>query len=220
MTTATSPARRSRARAQERPPRCEHPKSQDGKPCRRNAGAGTEHPGIGPCALHDDGDWQKVAFAENVEAQEQFLDLVSKATAAGESRGIRELIETLGYRKRDVTELAKTNRDFDERYVEARGYDAETIRIELHRRAMSGSDTLLKFEAEMRLEEAAVLRQRSTRVDGQVDMRLHPVLDYSKLDEHDLAELRRILTKGAPEAKDVPRDARPALELVAGGGET
>lgn len=57
---------------------------------------------------------------------------------------------------------------------------------------------------------------RRTRLEGQVDVRAVPYVDTSKLDERDLAELHRILEKAQPSPEEVPRDGRPALELVSG----
>lgn len=159
---------RARART-ERPPRCGHPKSENGHPCRRAAGGGTDHPGVGPCAVHDDGSWTRPAFAENVEARAAFLAAVKTDRLAG----IRELVEALGYRKRDVTALIDADPEFQDDYAEARGFDPDRIRAEIADRALDRNDPasarLLELEAKMRLPEGQALAQRM-RVDGRIEV--------------------------------------------------
>lgn len=200
-----------RARASERPLRCGRTKVEDGRPCRRNAGGGTDHPGEGPCAKHDDGSWQRVDFASNLEVQQAFL----AAVRAEPERPIRDLIEPLGYHKRDVTQLAETDSEFEDAYVEARGYDADAIRNEIRKRAIEGgSDTLLKFLGEMRLPEGRELRR--TRFDGRLEVQAVPMIDPSRGTLEELAELRRLLAKFSPAREALAPDQRPALELLPG----
>lgn len=233
MTESTSPgvtrSKGRRARANERPTRCDRRKTEDGKLCRRNAGAGTDHPGEGPCANHDDGTWARVAFAENVEAREAFL----AAVEADRGATTRSLIEPLGYHKRDVSELEKRDPEFAARLLEARGQDDESLRREWYRRAFDcESDRLLELKVKTQLPEAAVLRQTHTRLDGQIDVR--PVYgNLESLDLDGISEARRrqiaacktefdlakaVLGWMQPAPHEVPRDGRPALELLPGGG--
>lgn len=213
MTAATSPGGTgSRARAtSDRPPRCERPKSETGRPCRRAAGKGTDHPGLGPCDLHDDGSWQRATFAENVEAQQAFL----AAVGAEPERKIRDLIEPLGYHKRDVTALAQADPVFDDAYVEARGYDPDAIRTELRKRAFDGSDRLLEFVAKMRLPEGRELQRH--RFDARVEVAAVPMIDPSRGTTEELQELRRLLEKFSPARETLTEEQRPALELLPGG---
>jgi hypothetical protein len=121
---------------------------------------------VGPCSLHDDGSWERPAFAENAEAQQAFLAAVRASPVAG----LRELVEPLGYRRRDVTHLLEHSPEFEEDYIEARGYDVDSIRTELRRRAFDGgSDRLLELEAKMRLPEGQALASRM-RVDGRIEV--------------------------------------------------
>lgn len=202
---------RSRARATV-PPRCERPKAEDGRPCRRYAGAGTDHQGVGPCALHDDGTWQRPAFAANVEAQAAFLLAVRQSP----STGIRELIEPLGYARRDVVLLSESDPEFESRYVEARGYDADAIRNELRRRAMGdgGSDRLLEFVAKMKLPEARELQLARLRLEGRVELQPVPMWDTSKLTLDEKRELKRLLEKARPDGEVLEDGQRPAVELL------
>ncbi len=169
-TTAPAEAEGSRARARtERPPRCERPKIENGRPCKRAAGGGTDHPGFGPCALHDDGSWEMPSFADNETARLAFLEGVK----TNRGTGIRDLVEPLGYRRRDVTQLLAADPEFEDDYMEARGYDPDTIRTELSRRALAGMDDsssarLLEFEARMRLPEAQALQRQ--RIDGRLEV--------------------------------------------------
>jgi len=149
-------------------------------------------------------------FQTDTKAQEAFL----QAVEADPNIGIKPAIEPLGYTRRDVKDLLTTDPDFLARYEEARQYDADTLRTELGKRAMGGSDRLLEFIARMRLPEARELAR--IRLDGRVEHTAVPYLDYSKLDAHDLAELRRILEKGRPDPEGLPRGGRPALELLPG----
>lgn len=199
-----------RARASERPLRCGRTKVEDGRPCRRNAGGGTDHPGEGPCAKHDDGSWRRVDFGENREAQQAFLAAVKAEPALT----LRELIEPLGYRKRDVTQLAESDSEFEDAYVEARGYDADAIRNELQRRAFGGSDKLLEFVAKMRLPEGRELQRQ--RLDGRLEVQAIPMIDPSRGTLEELAELRRLLAKFSPAREALASDQRPALELLPG----
>lgn len=145
--------------------RCDAVKVEDGRRCRRNAGGGTDHPGEGPCARHDDGSWRRAAFADDEGARQAFLEAVRATPAAP----IRELIEPLGFHKRDVTDLASSDAEFEDAYVEARGYDPEAIRAELRKRAFTGgSDRLLEFIAKMRLPEAKELQRM--RIDGRIEV--------------------------------------------------
>jgi len=57
---------------------------------------------------------------------------------------------------------------------------------------------------------------RRTRVDASVQHRFQPVLDVSKLEPAELAELRRLLVKAAPSQDDLEGGQRPALELLPG----
>lgn len=199
-----------RPRATERPRRCGRRKVEDGRACRRNAGAGTDHPGVGPCVKHDDGSWARPAFAANVEAQDAFLAAVREKPESG----IRELIEPLGYVRRDVVALSESNKDFESRYVEARGYDADAIRNELRRRAMGdgGSDRLLQFVAQLRLPEARELQRM--RIDGRVELQAVPVWDTSKLSLDEKRELRRLLEKARPDVDVIESGQKPAAELL------
>jgi hypothetical protein len=105
------------------------------------------------------------SFAENAEARTAFLT----AVRAAPETPIRELIEPLGYHKRDVTALAEADGEFEDAYVEARGYDPDAIRTELRRRAFDGgSDRLLEFVARMRLPEGRELQR--TRLDANVQI--------------------------------------------------
>lgn len=164
---AASDGTGTRARARtDRAVRCGAVKSETGHPCRRAAGAGTDHPGVGPCANHDDGSWRRPAFADNPEARQAFLAAVTAQPLAG----IRELVEPLGYRRRDVTALLDASPEFEEDYIEARGYDLDSIRTELRRRAFDGgSDRLLELEAKMRLPEGQALASRM-RVEGRLEV--------------------------------------------------
>lgn len=198
----------------ERPPRCERPKVENGRPCKRAAGGGTDHAGFGPCSLHDDGSWLMPPFAENEEAQRALLD----AIRAEPHRTIRELIEPLGYRKRDVTQLADSDSEFEDAYVEARGYDPDAIRTELQKRAFTGgSDRLLEFIAKMRLPEGRDLMRQ--RFEGRLEVAAVPMIDPSRGTLEELAELRRLLEKFSPGRDQLAPDQRPALELLAGGAE-
>lgn len=170
---ATSSGTGTRARARrDRPVRCGVVKSETGHPCRRGAGAGTDHPGVGPCANHDDGSWRKAKpFAENVNAQLAFLARVRHQRS--KRPGIREIIEPLGYSRRDVTALIDSDADFQDAYVEARGYDPDRIRTELADRAFDRKDPasarLLELEAKMHLPEGQALLSRM-RLEGRVEV--------------------------------------------------
>lgn len=210
--TATAQARGTRARARERVDRCGYTKSEDGHRCRRNAGANTDHEGEGPCSLHDDGTWEARDFATDLEAQDAFI----AAVAADRTQGTRALIETLGYHRRDVVALEAEDDDFRLRVEEARGWDPESLRREWRRRAFEcESDRLLELAVKTRLEEGALLRQ--SRIDGQLDVRGVPFVDYSKLTREELDDLQRLLEKGSPNTAELPREGRPALELLEGG---
>ncbi len=127
---------------------------------------------------------------------------------------IRELIEPLGYHKRDVVNLAEADSEFGDAYVEARGYDADAIRNEMRKRAIEGgSDTLLKFLAEMRLPEGRDLRRQ--RFEGRIEVQAVPYLDLSKLSVERAQLLLELLKEAAPSPEGLPADGRPALELVA-----
>lgn len=206
------PAPRSRARARtERPPRCEQTKREDGRPCRRDAGRDTDHFGVGPCSLHDDGSWRVPPFAENLEAREAFLGRVR----ADKHAGLRELIRPLGYHRRDVTALLEADQVFEEDYLEARGYDDDALRTELARRAIDGgSDRLLEFEAKMRLPEGQALQRH--RLDGQLTVTAAPFIDVSRLTLEELELLRGLLEKARPALSELGPDQRPALELLPG----
>ena len=41
-----------------------------------------------------------------------------------------------------------------------------------------------------------------------------PYIDFSRLDRDDVAQLRRILDKGRPDPKEIPRGGKPAHELL------
>lgn len=201
-----------RARARSRPLRCERTKAEDGARCRRLAGANTDHEGEGPCSLHDDGTWEARDFATDLEAQEAFI----AAVAADRTQGTRKLIEPLGYHRRDVVALEAEDEEFRLRVEEARGWDPESLRREWWRRAVEcESDRLLELAVKTKLPEGAVLRQ--SRIDGQLDVRGVPFVDYSKLSPDELADLRRLLEKGSPASEELPREGRPALELLEGG---
>ncbi|MFJ9903938.1 hypothetical protein ACIRVK_13705 [Streptomyces sp. NPDC101152] len=76
-----------RARAVSRPPvpepvreRCGRPR-RDGRPCRRWAGAGTDTPGVGPCANHGGSTAVRDAEKRRLAGQaETFATLARKAT--------------------------------------------------------------------------------------------------------------------------------------------
>jgi hypothetical protein len=214
-----------RARAKERPGRCRAPKVDTGLPCRRDAGAGTDHWGEGPCSDHDDSTWTRVEFSEDVEAQEAFL----AAVEADPTKPTRALIEPLGYRKRDVHELEQIDPDFRGRLEEARGQDLETLRREAWRRAIEQSDRLLELLLKMKDPEAAVLRQSSTRLDGQVDVRAMHYVDLSDLSVDSIRESRQAQLAGCsseaeivrvvvgwinPSRESLPEKGQPVLELV------
>lgn len=216
-----------RARPKERPGRCRAPKLNTGLPCRRDAGAGTEHFGRGPCSDHDEG-WVDLQFSEDFEAQDAFI----AAVAEDQTKPTRELIEPLGYHKRDVNELELIDPDFRARLEEARGQDLETLRREAWRRAIvEHSDRLLELLLKMKDPEAAVLRQSHTRFDGKLDVRA-AYADYTslRLDGISLERQRQleacvtefdyakaIIGWMNPAADAVPREGRPALELLEGG---
>lgn len=151
-------------------------------------------------------------FAENLEARAAFL----AGVRADKTAGIRELVEPLGYKRRDVTLLVDADPDFEADYVEARGYDHDSIRNELRKRAFDGgSDRLLEFEAKMRLPEAQELLKH--RVDGRLEVAAVPYLDLSKLTPERARLLVELLREATPTAEQLPPDGRPALELVMGG---
>jgi hypothetical protein len=152
-----------------------------------------------------------VTFPDDTKAQEKFLQQVEDDP----NIGIKPAIEPLGYTRRDVKDLLAADKTFLARYEEARQYDADTIRTELARRAHGGSDRLLEFVARLRLPEARELAK--LRVEGRIEHQAVPYLDYSKLDDHDLDELRRILEKGRPDPEVLPKGGRAALELLPGG---
>jgi len=147
-----------------------------------------------------------------VEAQSAFVEAVRAAPAAT----IRELVEPLGYHRRDVSALLASSPEFEGEYVEARGYDADTIRNEIRRRAIeAGSDRLLEFLGKMRLEEAQALLR--TRFEGRLEVAAAPVIDPSKGSLEELRQLRALLAKFSPDAEQLSGDQRPALELLPGG---
>lgn len=205
---------RTRARARlEGRAYCAWPREADGRPCRRLAGSGTTHPGVGPCADHDDGSFELPAFAENVEARSAFLNAVRDFPKAG----IRELVEPLGYARRDVTALVESDPVFAEEYAVARGYDVDSLRTAVHQRAVDGSDRLLEFEAKMRLPEAQVLQRRW--LDGRLEVQPRPMYDPEKLSLEEKRELFRLLEKARPDAHELPEDGAPAAELLRGSEE-
>jgi len=51
------------------------------------------------------------------------------------------------------------------------------------------------------------------RVSGGADQMV-PYIDFSRLDRDDVAQLRRILDKGRPDPKEIPRGGKPAHELL------
>jgi hypothetical protein len=162
--------------------------------------------------LHDDGTWEARDFATDTDAQEAFI----AAVAADRSAGTRALIGPLGYHRRDVVALEEADEDFRLRVEEARGWDPESLRREWRRRAFEcESDRLLELAVKTKLEEGAVLRQ--SRIDGQLDVRGVPFVDYSKLTPDELEALQRLLEKGSPNVSELPREGRPALELLEGG---
>lgn len=214
--TPKSPAARAatpglRARANLIGPRCNCPRSADGRPCRRLAGAGTDHRGVGPCANHDNGNWARPPFADDRDAQDAFL----AAVVANPEAGIRQLIEPLGFSRRQVTDLLETDKDFDARYIEARGYDVDAIRNELKRRAMGdgSSDKLFEFLARLRLPEARELTRM--RFDGRLEVQPVAMWDTSKLTLEEKRELRRLLEKARPDPVMLGEGQQPAVELVA-----
>ena len=139
--------------------RCNRPRA-DGHACRRGAGRGTDHVGIGPCSMHEaaDPNWRDalLVLAENLPVREAFLE----AVAASPERPLRELIEPFGYRRRDVVALLERDDVFADEYAAARGYDPDSLRTAVHQRGMGGSDKLLQFEAQMRLPEGQALQRR------------------------------------------------------------
>lgn len=152
-----------------------------------------------------------MTFSEDNEAQTAFLQQVED----NPDIGIKTAIEPHGYTRLDVKNLLASDDEFRSRYEEARKYDADSIRTELTKRAMGGSDRLLEFVARLRLPEARELAK--LRIEGRMEHTAVPYLDYSKLDAADLADLRRILEKGRPDPQELPKGGRPALELLPGG---
>lgn len=68
------------------------------------------------------------------------------------------------------------------------------------------------------LEELTEQRLRKlglVRGSGGADQMV-PYIDFSRLDNDDLAQLRRILEKGQPDPKELPKGGRPAHELLPG----
>lgn len=208
-----------------KPPRCEATKAEDGRPCRRYAGQGTEHRGEGRCSLHEEEAPALPPFAENLEARAAFLE----AQRSLPWTPARELIEPLGYHKRDVQALADADPEFARQLEEARQQDPESIRREVHRRAFAKeSDRLLELIYKARVPEAAVLRQSHTRLEGQVEHRA-VFADFSGLSAEGIsparvAELaacrsefeivRAVLGWVQPAQEELPRGGQAPLELV------
>ena len=80
------------------------------------------------------------------------------------------------------------------------------------------SGDALDRKIEHALQELVEQRLRKlgiVQAPGGADQKV-PYIDYSKLDDNDLAQLQRILVKGQPDPKEIPRGGKPAHELLPG----
>lgn len=194
--------------------RCGQP-TATGRACRRTAGAGTQHPGEGPCDRHE-----HVPLADNQAAQQAFLE----AVRAQPNVGIRTLIGQLGYRKRDVTDLIARDEEFAEAYAAARGRDLDRVEQTLWQVAQDIEHPSWQRANRFLLEargEAAFRDVKYHRVDGTVDVRAVPYIDFDRIGPEKTARVRELLTElrelaaeGAPDPAELPKDGRAALELL------
>jgi hypothetical protein len=203
---ATPPVKRARsARAREPIPVCGAIGPRGGA-CRRKPGPS------GHCEKHS----EQVPLSENLPAQERFLDFIRDNPGCSE----REAAERAGYRRRDFKTLKSISEDFADRHREARGYDGEGLIRELlfiafdrgnasQQRAIT---TLLRLDPDFQH-----IASERLQIDGKLQMQALPWLDLSKADPADLAELRRIAVKCAPDPVELPEGAKPMLELLPGG---
>lgn len=181
-----------------------------GRPCRRQAGAGTDHPGEGPCDRHE-----HRTLADNPAARQAFID----AVAADPALGIRAAVEPLGYKRRDVRELLNSDPDFAEAYAEARGRDLDRVEQTLWQVAQNPEHPSWQRANRFLLEargDPAFRDVKYHRVDGDIRVQGVPMIDASKLTDRELEQLVVLLKKASPSAEELPKDGRPALELVAG----
>jgi hypothetical protein len=161
-------------------------------------------------------------FAANTEARTGFLEAIKKDPGAS----IRTLIEPLGYKRHDVQELLRVDEEFAEDYRHARGHDADAVLKEVRKVAfgplnlpskMRALQMLLKMTPEYRF-----LASERHEIAGRVEVQGVPFLDVAKLGvleeprsyQDELAELRYLLEKAQPELSELPREGRPALELL------
>lgn len=196
-----------------RPPavaRCGRP-TPTGRACRRKAGAGTDHPGQGPCDQHE-----HIPLEQNPDAQAGILELLRDPAVTP-----KEAAEQHGYRRRDVKQLRQDDPEFEQAYREARGYGADRIVGEItwiafdrgNPSQLRALQTLARGDAELQ----ALVNERIEHT-GRIELQPRIVFDMSRLDEREQRELLRLAEKAAPALDVLPPDARPPLELIAGTG--
>ena len=156
------------------------------------------------------------------EIHEKIVDVVA-AGCALESGAAYAGVNTWTFRDwlrkgRDDIKLHRNNRytRLVKALEEAR---ARTEITRVTRIAKAGQDGDWKADAwwlEHALQDRyAIIRQK---LEGTITHQVQPMIDPSKLTLEEQVELRRLLSKGAPDADDpaLSESARPALELVEG----
>jgi hypothetical protein len=192
----------------DRAPRC-GALTDRGKPCRRTAGAGTAHPGHGPCDRHE-----TRALADNPEAQTAILDLLRDPAVTP-----RDAAEQHGYRRRDIRQLRNDDPEFEQAYRDARGYSADRIVGEItwiafdrgNPSQLRALQTLAKGDPELQ----AMVNERIEHT-GRIELQPRPMADMGLLTVPEQELFLALLEKASPPADGLPPDARPALELLAG----
>ena len=196
---------------------CGH-RSGSGRACRRKAGAGTDHPGEGLCDRCE----------AEARAERDLTDPDVRAELLAYIRdhhgvSVREAAAAVGVKRKDVKQLRIVDAEFEEDYREARGWAVEQVEDKLVRVALDdGNPSQVRAATTyLRAHHPAYRDTRTTRLEGQVDVRAVPYIDFDRIGPEKtarvrtlLAELRELAAEGAPDPDELPRDGRPALELL------
>jgi hypothetical protein len=182
--------------------RCQGTGPRGGR-CRNQAGACPRHETLGPVSLADD-PAARAALLEHVRTHR--------------ACSLRQAAEAAGYHRRDAKQLLDADSEFRDLYREARGYDDDAIRQQIRKRAFATSNPSDRLLLEMARANVAEYREaHRLRFEGKLDVRGVPYLDMDKLTEAEQQTLIALTRKASPDPDALPRDGRPALELIAGG---